>query len=249
MTDGDAGAERLRHRFEQGRLIKICGLRESRHAVAAAVGGADCIGFIFAPARRLVAADVARAAIAAAREAADGRPLFAVGVFVDAPVNDVLETVSSAGLDVVQLHGTEPPEYLHELGVPAIKALRPRPGETVREIVAEIDRYFRGQTPPVAILVDGYATDTAGGSGVRADWELTSAVAVMRPLVLGGGLAPGSVGDAIRRVRPLGVDVSSGVETDGVKDPGRIAAFTRAARRAFGEELTKEQRPPGQSPD
>jgi phosphoribosylanthranilate isomerase len=246
---GDAGVEHVRSRFEQGGLIKICGLREPRHAVAAAVGGADCIGFIFAPARRQVTADVARTAITAAREAADGRPLFAVGVFVDAPVGEVLETVVSTGLDLVQLHGTEPPEYLQDLGVPAIKALRPRPGDTVREIVSEIDRYRSGGTPPVAILIDGYAKDAAGGSGVRADWTLTSAVAVKRPLVLGGGLDPGSVGDAIRRVRPLGVDVSSGIETDGVKDAARIAAFIRAAQRAFGEEPTKEQTPPGQSLD
>jgi phosphoribosylanthranilate isomerase len=231
---------RVRQLFALGELIKICGLREPRHAAVAAAGGADLIGFIFAPARRQVSVNVARSCIAAARQAATGRPLLAVGVFVDAPVADVREVASSAGLDIVQLHGAEPPEYLEHLGLPAVKALRPRPGATALEIVAEIDRYCTAPVSPVGVLIDGYAKDATGGSGVRADWDLTADVAAMRPVLLGGGLDPGAVARAIGRVRPLGVDVSSGVERDAVKDPARIAAFIDAARTAFADTFTAQ---------
>jgi phosphoribosylanthranilate isomerase len=99
--------------------------------------------------------------------------------------------------------------------------------------MAEIGRYHSGPQPPLGILVDGYAEEFAGGTGVRADWQLAAEIAASFPIILAGGLDPDNVGVAIRQVHPLGVDVSSGVEIDGVKDAARIEAFIRAARTAF----------------
>lgn len=96
-----------------------------------------------------------------------------------------------------------------------------------------IERYDAGERRPAVALLDAFVEGVAGGTGDRADWELAAGVNRMRPVLLAGGLDADNVGEAIRRVRPLGVDVSSGVETDGRKDPLKIAAFVAAARKAF----------------
>lgn len=233
MTLARTREKRLLELLTRGNVVKICGLREPSHAVTAVVAGADLIGFIFAPARRQVSASVARACIAAAREAANGRDVLAVGVFVDADPNQVTTIADEAGLDALQLHGQEAPESLAALDLPAIKALRPRPGEDARDVAAAISAYQAATRPPIAFLVDGYSPTTLGGSGHRADWQLAEAVSALSPLLLGGGLDAGNVGDAIRAVKPLGVDVSSGVEAEGSKDPAKIEAFIAAARSAF----------------
>ncbi len=225
--------ERLLELLSRGSVIKICGLREPGHAATAAAAGADLLGFIFAPARRQVSASVARACIAAARKAANGRDVLAVGVFVDAVPHQVNAFVDEAGLDALQLHGQEPAESLAALNRPAIKALRPRPGEDVEHVAAAIAHYQAATRPPVAFLVDGYSPTALGGSGHRADWALAEAVGTVNPIILGGGLDADNAGDAIRVVKPLGVDVSSGVETEGSKDPAKIEAFIAAARSAF----------------
>ena len=233
MAEIDRGHERLSRLFACGAVVKIDGLREPEHAAAAAAAGTDLIGFIFAPARRQVTAAVARSCIAAARAAAPERPVLAVGVFVDASHSEMTRIARETGIDAVQLHGAEPPESLLHLPVPALKALRPRPGTQAAQLMAEIDRFHSSPQPPLAILVDGYAEEFAGGTGTRADWRLAAEIGASFPIILAGGLDPDNVGAAIRQVRPLGVDVSSGVETDGVKDASRIEAFIRAARTAF----------------
>ena len=215
------------------RLIKIDGFREPEHAAAAAAAGADLIGFIFAPARRQVTPDVAAACIAAARVEDSGGAFAAVGVFVDASAEHIRRVVAESGVDLVQLHGSEPPGLPAEIPIPAIKVFRPQSGVAAAAILREVDRFDRAPQPPVAYVIDGYAPDASGGTGVRADWDVAAEVAAERPIVLGGGLDPGNVADAIRRVRPRGVDVSSGVETAGVKDPALIQAFILAARAAF----------------
>jgi phosphoribosylanthranilate isomerase len=234
VTPATTQVERLLELVARGSMIKICGMREPSHAATAAAAGADLIGFIFATARRQVSVPVARACIAAAREAANGRDVLAVGVFVDADPGQVNAIADEAGLDVVQLHGLEPPASLAALNRPAIKALRPGPGEAVRYVVTAIADYQAATRPPVAFLVDGYSPTLPGGSGHRADWRLAEAVCALKPVVLGGGLDAENAGAAIRAVKPLGVDVSSGVETEGAKDPAKIEAFIAAARSAFG---------------
>ena len=213
--------------------IKVCGLREPADAAAAAAAGADLIGFIFAPARRRVTPDQAASAIMAARGATT-RPVLAVGVFVDADPEEINRTAADADLDLVQLHGDEDPALLAALSRPAVKAIRPRPGESSAVVAGRMEGYLGADRPPVAFLVDGWDERAPGGTGVRADWTLAADLAARYPVLLAGGLTPENVPEAILEVTPLGVDVSSGVETDGAKDHAKIAAYVAAARRAFG---------------
>ena len=225
--------ERLSRLFARGSVVKICGLREPEHAAIAAASGADLIGFIFAPARRQISPATARSCIDAARAAAPGRDLFAVGVFVDAPPTEMARIAQEAGVDALQLHGSETPEVVQLLPVPVLKAFRPQPGIDAAHVVAEINRYRTCSKPPVAVLIDGYTEGALGGTGTRADWRRAKEIGAAFPFLLAGGLDPENVGAAIREVRPLGVDVSSGVEIDGEKDTNRIQVFIRSAREAF----------------
>jgi phosphoribosylanthranilate isomerase len=233
MADLTPHQERLSQLFARGGVVKICGLREPEHAAAAIAAGADLIGFIFAPARRQITAAKARTCIDAARSAAPERTALAVGVFVDAPVSEMMRIAEESGIDVIQLHGDEPPEFLAQLSVPVVKVFRPRPGTRPTGVLTDINHYRSSPSPPLGILVDGYTEGDSGGSGVRADWTLAEEISATLPILLGGGLDSLNVGAAIRQVRPLGVDVSSGVEIDGVKSADRIEEFIRVARQAF----------------
>jgi phosphoribosylanthranilate isomerase len=215
-------------------LVKICGLREPEHAAAAARAGADLLGFIFAPARRQVTAEAAGRAIAVARASVPGDGPLAVGVFVDADAAEINRAARIAGLDLVQLHGDESPDLLGALDCPVIKVVRPQPGTTRDEVDAYFRRYQSVANAPVMYMVEGYSPTAAGGAGVRADWTLARDVAESWPVSLSGGLNPEIIGDAIQTAQPTAVDVSSGVERDGVKDPELIAAFVARAQRAFG---------------
>lgn len=230
----DPKSETLAGLLARGGLVKICGLREPRHAEAAVVAGADLLGFIFAPARRRVTPDTARACIETARSAAS-RPFVAVGVFVDEEPGRIAEIARAAGLDAVQLNGGEPPGFVESLPLPAIVAFKPRPEQDEDDLAAAIAACLSPVGGAAAALVDGYLPGSAGGAGVVTDWDLAARLARRTPLLLAGGLDPDNVDAAIRRVRPLGVDVSTGVERDGVKDSGRIAAFVAAAKAAFAE--------------
>lgn len=214
--------------------VKIDGLRQPIHAEAAVLAGADLLGFIFAPARRRVSPADARRCLDAARSVAAGRPVLGVGVFVDATAAEMNDIAAAVGLDLLQLHGDETPDLLASLRWPVLKALRPLAGADAPAVATAIAGYRRVANAPVAFVIDGYSPSAAGGAGVRADWRLASEVARRGPTLLAGGLDPGNVAEAIGRVRPHGVDVSSGVETDGAKDEVKIAAFVRAAKRAFG---------------
>jgi phosphoribosylanthranilate isomerase len=217
--------------LSRGKIVKICGVREPEHAAAAARAGADLIGFIFAPARRQVTPSVARSCIRLAKSV--NGEILAVGVFVDAPSSEINAVVEEADLDLVQLNGEEPPSFLKSLDVAAIKALRPSASATVSGVVCEIDAFLSAPRPPAGLLIDGHAEGAAGGTGTRADWALAADVCAVRSLILAGGLDPDNVAEAIRQTRPCGVDVSSGVETNGVKDSRRIEAFVRKAKESF----------------
>ncbi len=217
--------------YARGNVVKVCGIREPEHAAAAAEAGADVLGFIFAPARRQVTADVARACLLAARHVKPD--VLACGVFVNAPANEIAATVRAAGLDLVQLSGAEPPAFAASLPAPATKVIHPQPGVSAGEIVSQIGVYQLADVPPVALLLDAYSPKGAGGTGEKVDWGLAADVNARVPMVLAGGLAPENVAEAIALVRPQGVDVSSGVEIDGRKSTERIHAFVTAARAAF----------------
>ncbi len=211
--------------------IKICGLREPEHAVAAAEAGADMIGFIFAPTRRYVSPGVARRAINAAKAVSHGN-LVAVGVFVNTAAGDMNAIADEAGLDIIQLSGDERPSDVIGVNRPVIKALRPRPDTTAADLVGVVEQWNQ-VIPTVTFLVDGYHPGHFGGTGARADWQLASMLAANQPMMLAGGLDPGNVAEAITTVAPLGVDVSSGVEIGGRKDSETIREFIRQAREAF----------------
>ena len=221
--------------YARGRAIKVCGIREPEHAAAVARAGADALGFIFAPARRQVTAEIAHACILAAQSVKPN--VLACGVFVNAPVDEIAETVRLAGLDFVQLSGNESPDFAARLPVPATKVFHPRPDFTAEEIIRHIGMYQSADVPPVAFLLDAFSTKGAGGTGEKVDWGLAAAVNARVPVVLAGGLDPENVAEAIRVVRPQGVDVSSGVEVDGRKSSERIQAFVSAARAAFAAEM------------
>ena len=229
--DGSAPVE-----HEAG-LVKICGLREPAHAVAAVAAGADLLGFVFAPARRRVSVEEARLSVEAAREAANDwrRGVLAVGVFVDATAEEMNEVVAGAEIDLLQLHGDEAPETLERLTRPVVKVLRPTLGATTAEVRVEMKRFRDVPNAPVAFLIDGYAPGARGGVGARASWALVGDISRETPVMLAGGLDADNVGETIGMTRPAGVDVSSGVESDGVKDVAKIEAFFAAARQAFGE--------------
>ena len=220
-------------------LVKICGLREPAHALAAAEAGADFIGLVFAESRRRVSVDQALAIARALGEplsAAGGgaehieallqrkRPLV-VGVLADADAETVNRTAEAAGLDLVQLSGDEPWDLCGQLSLPVLKAVKVRDGTSAEEIIAAL-------RPGAVPLLDTDVEGALGGTGRPFDWSVAAAVARRFPIVLAGGLTPDNVGEAVRRVRPWAVDVSSGVETDGVKDVEKICAFVAAVREA-----------------
>ncbi len=215
--------------------VKICSLREVEHARYVIDAGADLFGLIFAPARRQVTVERARNIVQAVRAGASGDSPRAVGVFVDASADEINSVIQTVGLDLVQLHGSERPELIAELSVPAIKVFRPEPGTSVATVQRDLERFAAAARPPVAFLIEGFHPSQAGGAGVRADWLLVSKLAREWPIVLAGGLSPDSVAEAIEAVRSIAVDVGSGVETNGVKDPAMIAAFVQNARTAFAE--------------
>jgi phosphoribosylanthranilate isomerase len=201
-------------------LVKICGLRDAEAARAALDVGADYVGFVFAPSRRRVSVEEARAII---RTLPVGAPT--VGVFVNEPAERVNEVVAACGLACAQLSGDEPPEVVAAVRGPVLKALRVRGPETA----AELERYRGGVS---LFVLDAFAPGAYGGTGQTCDWSAAAESAARHPCLLAGGLTPENVGAAIAAVRPRGVDVSGGVEVGGRKDARRIAAFVEAVRRA-----------------
>lgn len=213
--------------------VKICGIQSTADAEAVAIAGGDAIGLnFFARSPRFV--DPAVAAAIAKQTA--GR-LCRVGLFVNAPPAEVREVFDALALDLIQLHGDEPPAFLAELGGrPVMRAFR-LAGKDLAAIEAYLAECDRLGARPRLVLLDAYRPDQFGGTGATVDWtaaqRLREQLAEL-PLVLAGGLVPANVAQAIEAVQPHAVDVASGVETSpAVKDPAQVAAFIQAARTAF----------------
>ena len=234
--------------------VKICGCMKIADAVAAAEAGADFIGIMFAPiSRRRVSAEeaglivravgtplrelvqnepppthsghfdsieawFAHGAEALDRLLARKRPLV-VGVFADQDIEEVNEIADETGIDLVQLSGNEPWSDALLLNRQAIKAVD-QPDKSAVAI-------WSGIEPGTSIAM---MLDPSRGRGMKADWNVAGELAARLPLWLAGGLTPENVGEAVRTVRPWAVDGSSGVETDGAKDPAKIRAFVQAAK-------------------
>jgi phosphoribosylanthranilate isomerase len=200
--------------------IKICGITRSEDARAAAQAGADAIGLVFYPrSPRCLSLEWAQ-------ELRKDLPPFVmpVALFVNptaAEVSAVLERVRPA---MLQFHGEETPVFCAQFGVPYIKACRVKPG-------ADLLEYLRPFSGAAGWLLDSHVEEY-GGIGERFDWSLVPAER-SHPLILSGGLMRENVREAVRRVRPWAVDVSSGVESaKGIKDAARIAAFIAEVRNA-----------------
>jgi len=201
--------------------VKICGITNVEDAQAAAAAGADLIGFVFyEKSPRFVTVEQA-AAIAETVSPWVVR----VGLFVDAPPALVGEAASACGLQLLQFHGDETPEYCRQFGAMSMKAFRVKDADTIQRLPE-----FRTD----AWLLDAYVPGQLGGTGHSFNWDLAvEAVKLGKPVFLAGGLTTENVGEAVRKVRPYGVDVSSGVESaPGKKDHAKVKAFIEAAKGA-----------------
>jgi phosphoribosylanthranilate isomerase len=201
--------------------VKICGITRATDADAAVAAGADALGFVFYPksARNIAAASVAGIV--------KRLPPFitTVGLFVDPEAALVEHVLSIVRLDRLQFHGDESPELCRRFGVPYLKAVRVRPETDLLQSAV----VHAGAS---ALLLDAFVDGVPGGTGATFDWRLIPH-SLPRPIVLSGGLTPGNVADAVHRVRPYGVDVSSGVEVSkGIKDAAKIVAFIKGVRDA-----------------
>ena len=204
-----------------GARVKVCGITRRDDALLAADLGASAVGFVFwPPSPRYVEPGVAAAI---ARELpADVAP---IGVFVDAPVDDVRRIAAEVGLAAVQLHGDEPPTLCDGLPYRVLKAV-PVAGAATHDAADRVPSR-------VTVLLDARDPIRKGGTGRTVDWSVAAGVAARRRIFLAGGLRPENVGEALRVVRPYGIDVSSGVEAEpGRKDAGRLRGFFEEVARA-----------------
>ncbi|MFH1189974.1 MAG: phosphoribosylanthranilate isomerase [Candidatus Omnitrophota bacterium] len=204
-------------------LIKICGITNKTDAMDACALGVDMLGFIFYKAsKRFVDANTAGRIIGELTE-----EVRKVGVFVNEDSRDrVREIAREAGLDTLQFHGDETPEYCSEFkgDYKVIKAFRLSGREDLKTVNSyDTDLY----------LLDTYRPDVYGGTGGTFDWSILKDFEFLKPVILSGGLDPGNVGRAMSEVVPYGVDVSSGVEkSPGKKDPELLRRFVREVRKA-----------------
>lgn len=196
--------------------VKICGITRVEDALAAVNAGADAIGLVFyTKSPRAVSAPQAKAIT-------DKLSPFVttVGLFVNAPVEDIQQVLAEVSLSLLQFHGDESAEFCQQFNKPYIKALRVREGMDINRIIGQYKS-------AVGILLDSYRPGIPGGTGETFNWQYIPENP-SKPIILAGGLNASNVADAVRQVRPFAVDVSGGVEqTKGIKDPTKINAFIR----------------------
>ena len=208
--------------------VKICGLTSKEAALAAVESGADALGFVFTSSRREISPELAREIIRSLPPY-----ITTTGVFVDTELSVLNRTAEYCGLDLLQLHGEESPDYCKAAVRPVVKTIHIRGTQDF----GEVDKYIgvvRG------FLLDTYIDGETGGTGRTFPWEI--AVAFCRcfkevNFILAGGLNPDNVADAISQTRPYAVDVSSGVETGGEKDPAKMRAFVQAVRSSLSSKV------------
>lgn len=197
-------------------LIKICGITTVETALSVARSGANMIGFVFAPSKREISPS-------GAAEISEKLPnsLKRVGVFVNETKENIMAIAEVVGLDYIQLHGDEPASFARNLPLPIIKAFS----------IDELEEMESLEYPCEFMLVDSPGTTHRGGSGYVFDWDRLLALNIDRQkLILAGGLAIHNVQEAITAINPAGIDVSSGVETNGAKDSNKIWQFVATAR-------------------
>lgn len=205
-----------------GPTVKICGITNLDDALAAVEAGADALGFNFYQrSPRFVKSDVVKRIVAQL-------PPFvtAVGVFVNEDVKIVRDWMDDCGLAIAQLHGDEAAAYCDLLGRPVLKVIRLKDRGSLLALAE-----YKGRVRVRGFVLDAFSPVSYGGTGQVADWDLAAEAASTASVILAGGLTPENVAEAIRKVRPYGVDVSSGVESrPGKKDHKKLRAFIEAAK-------------------
>ena len=202
--------------------VKICGITNARDAEIAVEAGADALGFVFfAKSPRCIEPKVAEQIITKLPPF-----ILSVGVFVNEEVEVVRDTMDHCGLVLAQLHGDESPAYCESLNRPILRAIRLRDRGSFLS-VAE----YKGRAGVRGIVIDAFSESAYGGTGQTVDWSIAAEASKAAPILLAGGLTPENVQEAIHKVQPYGVDVSSGVEASpGTKDSAKVQAFIQAAK-------------------
>lgn len=214
-------------------LVKICGLTSVEDAMQVAAMDVDLIGLVFAESHRRISVSLA-AEITAALKNSARRPMV-TGVFVNENPEVVNRTAEACSLDLIQLSGDEDWGYCRHLIRPLIRVIHIMPHSTARQIIATIDEgCCAGMRQPFICLLDSRHGARYGGTGQTFDWDVAAEVAATHPVIIGGGLSAANVKELIRRMKPAGVDVSTGVETDGRKDMLKIREFVDAAKSEIG---------------
>jgi phosphoribosylanthranilate isomerase len=202
--------------------VKICGITNVEDALAAVAAGADAVGFVFhKESPRRVTSDVVKRIVAQL-------PPFVlpVGVFVNEDIKIVRDLMDECGLALAQLHGDEAAAYCDLLGRPVLKAIRLKDRGSLLSLAE-----YTGRSRVRGFVLDAFSAVSYGGTGQLTDWSLAAEAARTVPVVLAGGLTPANVAEAVQKVKPYGVDVSSGVESrPGRKDHEKIRAFIKAAK-------------------
>ena len=211
--------------------VKICGIKEEVHALAAAEAGADFIGLVFASSPRQVTPAQAEKIATSVKKS--GLAMEVVGVFVNTPAPEVNKIADFCHLDWVQLSGDESWEYCREITRPLIKAVRVGRRQNPQEICDILAKGIKILANQKHIyLLDSKVKGKYGGTGMTFNWSLARQAAEQFPVIIAGGLTPENVAKAIKMAAPRGVDVSSGVEVGRVKHVARIRALIEAVRRA-----------------
>jgi phosphoribosylanthranilate isomerase len=213
-------------------IIKMCGNRSHEDLVNATKSGADLLGIIFADAWRKIAVEDAKMILDKFRNSIELPPQI-VGVFVNQPIDEVNKTALDLDLDMVQLHGEEDQVYWDKIKKPLIIAKRVQlnaNNDQIDQLLIPVLEYT--EKMDYICLVEPYSKNHLGGAGVSLNLNTAEKISGKFPVLMAGGLNPNNVSDVIKSVKPWGVDVSSGVESNNIKDPEKVARFIYEARKA-----------------
>jgi len=221
--------------------VKICGISDTETALAASEAGADFLGLVFAPSQRQVSPETALQIVEAVHSL-NPRPEVG-GIFVNLDAKEINRIAADCRLDWVQLSGDETWRYCEDIEYPFIKTIHVPPDERIEIILNNIHiGYGIYAERELVCLLDSRVNEAYGGSGETFDWQLVKEISAKFPVIIAGGLTPTNVGQLAKEVQPWGVDVSTGVESNGKKDISKIRAFIEAVRKV-DEDIASSSKP------